>query len=409
MIAICAIQNKAFSTLTTSMLEDAGYEVISIRERQKLIDTLNSQKIALILSDRMIGDSPVTDLPASYPDITWFVHLTDVFSLSAASTLCSVYRFTDFIPTPSAISNIYAAIWMFKNHLTGYQAFDSNATHAKFQSQRSSALNIPNQIELLPDHDPSLSALKVNGAQCLDNINASFFRNQDYGTFEHTHFSAIFYRLCAQHQTGRLHLRRTGLHWVIFFKDGAPFDIDMRSSRNSLDFPAWYQRKTQNSSPEISTNLSIQDRELTRREIIREIPGYEKWFKTWLTDMICEIFAWPQAEFQWMPGNIPVTEPYHPQMSAKDCMQILQTGVLLWLSEASILDVTQSVLPYFLKLNDNKALAEASFSTQGFESIVEKLKMGDTLAEMLTGNHASHIVHSVIYMLIMMGHLDLIS
>ena len=412
MIAICAIENQTFLSISSALLEDAGYEVGQANDRSKLLSLLNESAVDLVICDRVLGEESITDLPVKYPKSQWFIHLTDIYGLAAASSLCSEFQFADFIPMPAATSNIYAAIWMARNRRSGNFTFDSNAVHAKFQSQRSSVLGSSGftSDSIQDDKMHGVRGIKQNGAQCLQTIQERFFKVGQEGTFANCHLSAIFYRIMAENKTGRLHLRRPGLHWVIFFKDGAPFDIDMRMSAYSLDFPAWAQKEeNQFSTKDMSTDLTIHDNELTRRDRIKRIPENVSKFRAWIIAMMNEIFAWPQAEFQWMDGNIPPTELYHPQFSLEECLDILETGVFFWQSKSSIMDITQSVLPYFLKLKDNGSLPEGSVSAQEIESIVEQLKLGDTLTEMLAVNQNSHLVHAVIYLLIMMGHLELIS
>lgn len=411
MIAICAIENQTFQNLASALMEDAGYVVYSVSDREKLLSLLDEFMVELILSDRTIEGESITDLPVKYPETVWIVHLTDIFGLAGSDAICSELHFSDYIPEPAAISNIYAAIWMAKQRHLGSFLFDSNYIHAQFQSRRASVQRITDRFNanLMTSNDPDMRYLKQDGIQCLSHIRERFFRNSDEGTLDHCHFGAIFYRLVTENKTGRLHLRRPGLHWVIFFKEGAPFDIDMRISAVSLDFPAWLQRNSQLRHTDFSTDLNLQDNEQTRRDRIKRVPDNSTLFRKWLCEMIYEIFSWPQGEFLWLDGNIPPTELYHPHLNRLDCLQILKTGVFFWQSESSILEMTQSVLPYFLKLKDNETLSDESFLTEEIDPVVEKLKLGDNLTEILAGCNDSHLVHAVIYLLIMMGHLELIS
>ena len=216
--------------------------------------------------------------------------------------------------------------------------------------------------------------------------------NPAHGCFSECHAVALFARIARNRLSGLLYLKNQHINWSFQFVNGALCNAKTFLSEPLFGFNAWLQI-TQNLSnhPEISPNHN---------------DSYDKQTKSWLAFLVAETFSWLNAEFDWMPENSMASTQHPDALSAPELIDICKQNVLNNIPDAVILDGTHSLLSYFFKLRDNENGGFADDLSLKVKSVIDKLKMGDSFAELLATLPDDYKVQRVVYLAAMLDELD---
>ncbi len=396
MQVIIALENPEQSQMAKQVLDSLSYSSILCTNRASLEKTLREDTGIVICNMQFHGED-MTDLPLKYPSVRWIVQ--GCMSWATATELSRLNKFSEIIPDPLSYSNLYEAILS-----TPDLSIDATISrHAYFRWLRLAALNnfgvTDNDLLEKLNEIPSYNNGFENVPHDLRDL---FFRRSLNGAFSNSHFASIFYSLTQDNKTGTLHLWRNQLHWIIAFESGIPFDIEIRDPNDFFGVFDWSHRQKQYDSVFPKTPC------MSRKEYLRKEPQSRIILKSWLTSMLLEVFTWPEAMFEWRDDVRPPKEEYHPDFSREDLNQIFTSGIFEKTPLALIFEVTQSCLSYFLKLKDNGSDCGMSLP-DGTKAVVEQLKKGDTLTEMLAVFPSECPVHQVVYFFFVMNQLELIA
>ena len=385
MKAILAIGDVPEKREMMQVIEASGYDVVYCPDRDAFERSLSDGVSLFVFSVQTVGDD-FAEICAQYPNASKIA--IEDYGWAAAATLVRMGIVDDVVIGKPVPSNLVAALGGLSSRA------QSTAGHAYFRWV-SASLREPSYPEreivreTLGDQSDST---KIERAMAMQTIDAQFFRRGPHGHLSGTHFSALLYRLHESGFSGRLQLWRTGLHWILSFEKGLPYCLETRDACDVLSFARW-QGDGEGEDP----YLRMRRQKKASREL------YSAWFRA----RLLEIFAWPDAEYAFCDGNRPPREPFHASLTHDDIVAMIFDGICRYAPKAVILEVTQSCLSYFFKLKDNASLPD--WNRPQVQAVVEKLKKGDTLTEMLATFAVESPVHQVVYLGLIMGQVDWIA
>lgn len=330
-------------------------------------------------------DEACFSLPQRYPQIRWtaFAELGPSAEYEAAEQM----GFTDILPMPATASNLFEAL-----HHVASRPFSGHAfSHARFHWIRRGTEHflVPGP-EALTDNFDELDDIPQNAFQKLS-LNVPCLSFTPKGSLIHTHFAAIVHAIESRRLTGDLHLWRESLHWCFHFEAGKADGV-----QTSDAFRYFEDLREKLSSVQEGGNPPSPERQKAIRRGTAE-------------RFLFEVFSWPDGDFEWLEQNQPDASHFNSNPDSKDVFCVLIQAVLKWVPITFILEVTHSCLSNFLKLKDNiPRLPEGAFPPEVM-AVVEKLTKGGNLTEMLTENPDAYPVHQVVYLLLILGHIDLLA
>ncbi len=393
MFALIATNNPDSFLDYPILLNALGYETQICSSLEKFTQFLE-QNPDIIITPPAIQDISVLDIIPKYPKIRWFIQ--DQMSWSGAAKLFKSSGCEDVLFEIPSISNLFETICSTK---TG--AKTGTLSHYRWLKSATTIIQQQNTDDILENLDDSSPEMSQHCVSQQYTLESQFFNPKTSGTLSQTHFDTILEHIFSEKKTGVLHLWRKTMHWSITFSNGIPFDMFTHDEHGFFKMDAWAERH-----PLYKGWFSKSDCAKTVREKLREIPDAITLHKDWMSTLMLEIFSWPEADFAWKSETLFPKTKTHPQFSGQEIQQMLINGVFNWTPMAFILEVTQSCLPYFLKLKDNPEWSDDGLPNLA-KAVAEKLKKGDTLSEMLATLSVDYPVHQVVYLFLMMRHLDL--
>lgn len=213
-----------------------------------------------------------------------------------------------------------------------------------------------------------------------------------HGTFSEHHCIALFARIARQRLSGLLYLKNQHINWSFQFNNGALCNANTYLSKPFFGFHAWQHiSHLPSHHPKISPKNNDANDDQT---------------KSWLAFLLNETFSWLNAEFDWIPQN-PMPSPLcQSTVSPTELIDICKQNALTSIPDAVILDGTHSLLSYFFKLRDNKDGCLADDLSLKVKSVIDKLSVGDSFAELLTTLPDDYKVQRVVYLAAMLDELD---
>ncbi len=397
MQAVSALTHSRNRREIQRILSVLGYEMTVCKTFMELENLLKAAP-ALVICNAEFQEHSVIDLPAKYPKIHWIIQ--GEFSWSAAAELVRVHGFCDVILEPFSCSNLFDAVWLLDNggcaYSTGQVAY-MRWLHGTIVKAGPS--NSEKYLEKLDEPGKNADA----EFSPLSSLKQCFFRKTDSGLLSKTHFASLLYRIMNEQLSGTLHGFRESLHWRIAFDAGAPYAFSTCDAYSFFELKTWTEQV-----PEFH-NLWMHDgRDENLLEVYSRQPELIEAYKAWMTSSISEMFTWPEAEFSWHGWEISPKKAFHPEFSLQECMEMILDGVFHHLPLSFVVEVTQSCLPYFLKLNDNRQRFLEQLAPET-ATVVEKLKKGDTLTNLLMSENDKITVHQTVYLLLIMSQLDFIA
>lgn len=212
-----------------------------------------------------------------------------------------------------------------------------------------------------------------------------------HGVFSECHCTALLARIARQRHSGLLYLKNQHINWSFQFDNGALCTANTNLSEPFFGFNAWQMTQATSNHQKISTeNNDLNDEQN----------------KLWLAFLLDEVFSWLDAEFDWIPQNPISPQQQQQTLSASELIDICKQNALHAIPDAVILDGTHSLLSYFLKLRDNNDGCLADDLSLKLKSVIDKLKVGDSFAELLTTLPDDYKVQRVVYLAAMLDELD---
>ena len=394
MTALIALQNEKTVQSIVDILNAMGMEARICREYDEFVECLK-EKPEIVVSEPSIQDNSVLELIAEKPWSRWIIQ--DHFSWAAADFLCSQVGCYDILMDITGDSNIYEVL------SSPYKSLNSSGNAGNIAHYRWIRADsfYPATSEPVGLHD---ILGETNGADRLGNdfcscIHNRFFTFSNNGYLEQTHFSAILKHLFDEKLTGTLHLWRRSMHWSIAFQDGLPFDMMTSDELGYFTVTSWAKRQ------EEFKDVFKSETDSTHKSL-HATPQAPQILKSWITSLMSEIFSWPYGDYLWCPDELPEKDDIFPEISRENILNTLIYGIFYHTPMVFIVEVTQSLLPYFLKLKDNIEWFETALP-ESARAVVEKLRKGITISELLATMPDDSPVHQVVYFLILMEKLDL--
>ena len=397
MLAIIAIENSKTVNIYKSLLKQMGYECPSCTNIQIFRDLLKKSP-DVVLSSSSVFDVPILDEIAKHPQTHWFVQ--ERMSWAGAHELYKNSGCEDVLLECISESNLFESISRMKSASSSQ---DKTGELAYFRWYRTTALELKTQTseKFLEHLDDNNTTENPDGASFLNSLEKRFFTSCENGFLSGTHFGAILYDILTERKTGTIQLRRSGIHWNIAFDNGIPFDLSTLDRDDYFGIASWALRR-----PEFENWIKPEDKIKAEYALLSEHPQSKTLYKSWITALLLEIFSWPEASFHWIQNDIPKHAEFHPAFSHENILNLIIQGILEWTPMSFILEVTQTCLPYFLKLKDNCTGPDKGLPMTA-KAVAEKLKKGDTLPEMLAAFSVDYPVHQVVYLLLLMRNLEL--
>ena len=394
MTALIALQNEKTVQSIVDILGVMGMETRICNDYDEFIECLN-EKPELVVSDPSIQDNSILELIAEKPWSRWIIQ--DRFSWAGADFLCSQVGCYDILMDVTGDSNIYEVLSSpFKSLSSSGNA--GNIAHYRWIRADSfyPATNDPAGIhDILAESNAS----EESENDFCDCIRKRFFTFANNGYLEQTHFSAILKHISDEKLTGTLHLWRRSMHWKIAFQNGLPFDMMTSDELGYFTVTSWAKRQDEFKD-------AFQSEKDTILTSLHATPQAPKILKTWIAALMIELFSWPYGDYLWCPDELPEKDNIFPEFSHENVLNILISGTFYYTPMVFIVEVTQSLLPYFLKLKDNTERFETALP-ESAKAVVEKLRKGITISELLATMPDDSPVHQVVYFLILMEKLDL--
>lgn len=231
-------------------------------------------------------------------------------------------------------------------------------------------------------------------------------RERFHGTFSQTPWLSLFYRLFAEKSSGTLHLRRRYLHFTLVFRGGFPVCADTRDASDVLGFEAWDACRCDEAR--IEDKLPSMRFKLDKGEGLVDSRLFER-RRAYICHLIDEIFTWPDARFSFIQGTEKELSSDDPGFSEHDIYAMISHAVFLRIPDAMIHEVTHSALSYFLKLNDNGSGFWGSDFSKKANVVIERLRSGNSLSEMLAMLPDEYPVQRVVYAAAMLNELNWLS
>ena len=390
--AVSATNDRAFAEAVSCCAAALGIVVHEAVSLPVLESHIASFAPDIVICDAALGAETLCHLPAQYPPIAWILRLQPQTGWAAAAEYCLSCGFSEILPGGSSLSNIWVALRNTAEasaRRPGECIIGENAVHAMRRCQK----NITSQIlpnRLLPADGPW------------------------QGCLSQTHFLALFWNLVSTKASGVLHLRRPGIHWILTMNVGFPFAMDSRDSEEVFGFEAWYEQNGQDCPVDIDARLPSarvrpDETQTQKFQIIHENRRSFEIRRMWLAALIGELFTWPEASFDWNPGGQKTLSLDEPVFAEHDVDEIVADAALARIPNAMILEVVVSALPYFLKLRDNARGVFRMQLPKEARVVLEKLRDGNTLTEMLAMLPQDYPVQRVVYLAAMLDELNWIS
>lgn len=327
------------------------------------------------------------EIPHRYPEIKWIAFAALGWAAEYESAIqCG---FADIMPLPATASNLFETLY----HLDTKPLKGNSFSHARFRWLRQGTEHfMQSHHDVLIEKLDELSDNAKNDLQAIPFVNP-YLDFTPKGSLIHTHFAAILHTIGERNLTGTLHLWRASLHWIVYFSEGDVVDIQ------TSDCLHFFESNPKQPSPE--TVLE----QLSTGEITLETENH---LPNGLS-LIFEVFTWPDGNFEWIDNKTQKNINFISHSKHKFTNSIIIQATLKWIPMTIILEVTHSCLSNFLKLKDNvPKLPEADLSPQ-VTAVVEKLTKGDNLTEMVAAFPNDYPVHQVVYLCLILGHIDLLA
>ena len=382
-----AVALHQLDTQLIAVLEAYGYHLVVCDTPDALDKCIAENAPALGICTLHPNKKELFTLPHQYPEIKWLAFAE--LGWAAEYETAIQFEFADILPIPATSSNLFEALYLLSNKPLKGNSF----SHARFRWLRQGTEHF---MQL--HHDALIEKLDELSDNAKTDLYSIPFANPyliftPKGSLIHTHFVAILHTISERHLTGTLHLWRASLHWIFYFSEG---DIVHVHTSDNLHFFESGQKQAS------STNdIDSHSKDEITPETENRLPNN--------LSFIYEVFTWPDGNFEWIDNKVQHNLNFISHTKQKLAESIIIQASLKWIPMTIILEVTHSCLSYFLKLKDNvPKLPEADLSPQ-VTAVVEKLTKGDNLTETVASFSSDYPVHRVVYLLLILGHIDLLA
>ena len=383
-----AVALHQLDTNLIAVLEAYGYVPVVCDTPDVLEKCILEDEPKLGICTLIPSQKELFELPNRYPEIKWIAFAE--LGWAAEYETAIQCGFADILPLPATASNLFEALYNLSNQPLKGNSF----SHARFRWLRTGTEHfMQSHHDALTEKLDELSDNAKNDLLTIPFANP-YLNPSLKGSLIHTHLAAIFHTIGERHLTGTLHLWRASLHWILYFSEG---DIVNVHASDNLQFFDSCQNSESSSLNEDEANLADE-----------KTHDPENVLPNWLS-LVYEVFTWRDGNFEWISNKLSQNDNFISSLNKISTEFIIIQAALKWIPMTIILEVTHSCLSNFLKLKDNvPKLPEADFSPQVI-AVVEKLTKGDNLTEMVAAFPSEYPVHQVVYLFLILGHIELLA
>lgn len=382
---LCATQDESLREVVTVLQSHLGGEVRFVDDIDALDVSMSQCHFEIGLCDFDMSPDEALDLPRRFPQTSWILRMSTDMGWAAVAEIGYSSSFVEVIPSQVSAWNIYEAVASCAERGNGGVA-GANIRHA-----------------MSAWRDQIFGKISVSA---LSSLSLPEGRDRLRGNVARTPWLSILYRIYREKASGIVHLRRKNARLAITFNAGYPVSVDARALSAVMGFDAWYSRHGSDAHLDERLPSTRYRRQKEGEEIDPKL--FER-RRAYVTAVIEDVFAWPTAEFEFLPRPERAASSDDAVFSAHDIEEIMQNAALKRIPSAMIHEVTHSALSYFLKLKDNADGFYRVVAPPKANVVVERLRSGSRLNEMLAVLPSSYPVQRIVYLVAMMDELNWLS
>lgn len=415
-------QNEANTTLCVSLLQALGYETQPTTTLTGLEAALAQPRVNIVISELYLKDGASYTLRAQHSDLAW-IGLANIISGDSVSFFlardCGLFTVLDLPLSMAALVEAVSLVEQglssdaYRMHLWAYEWESLSIARNRFSP--SQGLDTPDESDIdFADSNtpaPSFSDYRVPTMSIQlkpkKRSKLRWFNAPAIGNLRSTPFASVLWRFARDKATGCLIIRRRFLSASIYFKNGAI--LGFYASHPAFDFFNFMRRRS-DAGAELVAQIEGLSKESGQSlsEIWMERESHKRSAKTmrreYMREQLLECFTWAEGSYHFQEGDGQVHD--FPLGDAA-LREVFEQGIFEHTPLHRILRKTDELIPYVLKLNVEPAEARRYFTRSECFEMIDNLAFGDTLVEMLVHFPSHYPIHQTVYMLLILGLLEL--
>lgn len=408
---LCAARDEAVRTGVEILQDHFDFTVHHALSIESIDALLAQFSPDIALCDFDISPKDVLMLPARHPKTSWILRMPPETGWALAGELGISSGFADILPAQMSMGNLCEAIAC----CLDWREAAKDAAPSGRNAETPPGAGGGAESRILPFKGPGIchaiaaeqeQMCGKSAAHALTSLAPESGKGRLCTSLMRTPWLSILYRIYKEKASGVVHLRRKFTHWAIDFNGGYPISADMRALDDALGFEAWYKRRGDDAhiDAKLPSNRFLRPKDLPKPD-----PKLFERRRAYLTAVVDDVFVWPDARAEFIPHAERPTAADDPVFSPHDIEKIVIDAALFRIPGAMIHEVTHSDLSYFLKLKDNASDFLGGILPPKAQTVVDRLRSGSRLSEMLAMLPDTCPVQRVVYLAAMTDGLNRLS